>query len=252
MKLKHLLAGAALSAALLVPAGLAQAAPVAGSGISAPRIAGGSYVNISAAPYATQISFDSTGTNIGCTGSQISAEWVITAKHCNSSSLKSVRFGATSQGSGGTVKTVAGRYPSPTNNDVLLLKLSSPYTGSYIALSSSFPATGANATVFGWGDETEGSGLGSPTLKTANVSVVGAGTDTYGGVSVNTKSQSGHTLSGDSGGPLVVNGKLVGVLSTSSILPKPNPADFTKYRNDHASISQSLAWITKTSGVSGS
>lgn len=252
VKLKRLMAGAAFAAVLLVPVSAAQAAPVTSSGAVSPRIAGGSYVKISAAPYAAQISFDSTGTNIGCTGSQISADWVITAKHCNSSDLQSVRFDATDQGSGGTVRTVAARYASPTNNDVLLLKLSSPHTGTYIGLASSFPSTGATATVFGWGDETEGSNLGSPSLKTASVKVAGKGTDTYGGVSVNTKSQSGHTLSGDSGGPLVVNGKLVGVLSTSSILPTPNPSDFTRYNNDHASISQSLSWITKTSGVAGS
>ncbi|MBQ1443268.1 S1 family peptidase [Arthrobacter russicus] len=252
MNIKRLLAGTALAATLLVPVGAAHAAPVTDGGTVSPRIGGGAYVDISAAPYAAQISFDSTGTDIRCTGSQISAEWVITAKHCNSSSLKSVRFDATNQGSGGTVRTVAARYPSPTNNDVLLLKLSSAHVGTYIGLASSFPATGSAAKVFGWGDETEGANTGSPQLKTADVKVLGKGKDTYNGVSVTTQSQSGHTLSGDSGGPLVVNGKLVGVLSTSSILPKPNPSDFTRYRNDHASISENLSWITKTSGVAGS
>ena len=252
MNIKRLLAGTALAATLLVPVGAAHAAPVTDGGTVSPRIGGGAYVDISAAPYAAQISFDSTGTDIRCTGSQISAEWVITAKHCNSSSLKSVRFDATNQGSGGTVRTVAARYPSPTNNDVMLLKLSSAHVGTYIGLASSFPATGSAAKVFGWGDETEGANTGSPQLKTADVKVLGKGKDTYNGVSVTTQSQSGHTLSGDSGGPLVVNGKLVGVLSTSSILPKPNPSDFTRYRNDHASISENLSWITTTWGVAGS
>ncbi|MFD0758343.1 trypsin-like serine protease [Arthrobacter ulcerisalmonis] len=133
-------AAAAMAVALLVPLP-AHAAPASGGDTASPDIAGGATTTISAAPYAAQISFDATGTNVGCTGSQISESWVITAKHCNSTSLQSVRLGATYLQTGGTVKTVAARYASSTG-DVLLLKLSSPYYGSYIGLSSSFPATG--------------------------------------------------------------------------------------------------------------
>lgn len=243
-------AAAAMAVALLVPLP-AHAAPASGGDTASPDIAGGATTTISAAPYAAQISFDATGTNVGCTGSQISESWVITAKHCNSTSLQSVRLGATYLQTGGTVKTVAARYASSTG-DVLLLKLSSPYYGSYIGLSSSFPATGVAAKVYGWGDQTEGAGTMSYNFKTANVTVAGQGTDTYGGASVKTRSQSGHTLGGDSGGPLVVNGKLVGVLSTSSVLPTPSPSTFTSYFNDHASVARNLSWITSVSGVAGS
>lgn len=251
MKIARLLATAAATAALLVPLTTANAAPAPGGDTASPDIAGGSNTTISAAPYAAQISFDSTGTNVGCTGSQISASWVITAKHCNSTSLKSVRLGSTYLETGGTVKTVAARYASSTG-DVLLLKLSTPHYGSYVSMSSSFPATGTAAKVYGWGDQTEGAGTMSYNLKTANVTVAGQGTDTYGGPSVRTQSQTGHTLGGDSGGPLIVNGKLVGVLSTSSILPAQNPSDYTRYYNDHASVSKNLSWITSVSGVGAS
>ncbi|RAX45334.1 peptidase S1 [Arthrobacter sp. AQ5-06] len=250
MKIARMLATAAATAALLTPL-TAHAAPATGGDSASPDIAGGTTTTISAAPYAAQISFDSTGTNVGCTGSQISANWVITAKHCNSTSLKSVRLGTTYLETGGTVKTVAARYASSTG-DVLLLKLSTPHYGSYVGLSSSFPATGASAKVYGWGDQTEGAGTMSYYLKTANVTVAGQGVDTYGGPSVRTQSQTGHTLGGDSGGPLIVNGKLVGVLSTSSILPPQNPSDYTRYYNDHASIPSNLSWITSVSGVAGS
>lgn len=250
MKLARILATAAAAAALMGPLP-AHAAPAAGGDSASPDIAGGATTTISAAPYAAQISFDATGTNVGCTGSQISANWVITAKHCDSPSLQSVRLGTTYLETGGTVKTVAGRYASSAG-DVLLLKLSTPYYGSYVGLSGSVPATGAAAKVYGWGDQTEGAGTMSYTFKTANVTVAGQGSDTYGGVSVRTQSQSGHTLGGDSGGPLVVNGKLVGVLSTSSILPTPNPSSFTRYYNDHASVARNLSWITSVSGVAGS
>ncbi|WP_235564271.1 hypothetical protein [Arthrobacter sp. Soil762] len=53
----------------------------------------------------------------------ISASRVITAKHCNSTSLKSVRLGITYLETGGTVKTVAARYPSSAGDVLLLIRL---------------------------------------------------------------------------------------------------------------------------------
>jgi len=225
-------------------------APIGGGTFSG-DIAGGAPTTISAVPYAAQVSFDSTGTNVECTGSQIAATWVITAKHCNSTSLRSVRLGTSYLGTGGAIRSVAARYPAPAG-DVLLLRLSTPYHGSYVGLSSSFPATGTHASVYGWGDQSEGSGAMSYYLKAAEVSVIWQGVDNYGGPSVRTRSQGGHTLSGDSGGPLIVNGKLAGVLSTSDLLPARNPASYTGYYNNHASVARNLAWITSVSGVQGS
>lgn len=196
-------------------------------------------------------SFDAAGTNVGCAASQIAASWVITAKHCNSTSLRSVRLGTTYLERGGAVRPVAARYASPMG-DVLLLKLSAPYYGSYVGLSGSFPSSGTAAKVYGWGYQSEGSGAMSYFLKSADVTVSGQGSDPSGGPTVSTRSQSGHTLNGDSGGPLIVNGKLAGVLSTSSILPAQNPADYTGYSNEHASVARNLSWITRVSGVPGS
>ncbi|WP_353710331.1 trypsin-like serine protease [Arthrobacter sp. K5] len=272
MKIAKILATAAASAALLAPVLCgppAQAAPVeeaapaqgvapakevpapSGDGTFSRDIAGGGTTTVSAAPFVAQVSYDSAGVNVGCTGSQVAASWVITAKHCNSTSLRSVRLGTSYLGTGGAVRSVAARYAAPAG-DVLLLKLSTPYYGSYVGLSSSFPVTGTSATVYGWGDQSEGSGAMSYYLKAAGVSVVWQGVDNYGGPSVRTRSESGHPLSGDSGGPLIVNGKLAGVLSTSDILPARNPANYTGYYNDHASVVRNLAWITSVSGVQGS
>jgi hypothetical protein len=253
-------ATAAAGAALLAPVLSAQPARAVvatdapaphGDGTFTRDIAGGSTTTVSAAPFVAQVSFDSAGTSVGCAGSLIAASWVVTAKHCNSTSLRSVRLGTSYLGAGGAVRSVAGRYPAPAG-DVLLLKLATPYYGSYVGLSSSFPATGTPAKVYGWGYQSEGSGAMSYYLKTADVSVVWQGVDNYGGPSVRTRSGSGHTLNGDSGGPLIVNGKLAGVLSTSDILPAPNPANYTGYVNDLASVVRNLAWITSVSGVSGS
>lgn len=122
----------------------------------------------------------------------------------------------------------------------------------YVGLSGSFPSSGTAARVYGWGYQSEGSGAMSYFLKSADVTVSGQGSDPSGGPTVSTRSQSGHTLNGDSGGPLIVNGKLAGVLSTSSILPAQNPADYTGYSNEHASVARNLSWITRVSGVPGS
>lgn len=249
MKIAKRLAAAA-AALLLAPAGAATAGP-AKDGTVHKNIAGGSTTSVSAAPFAAQVSFDAAGTKVGCTGSQISATWVITAKHCNSPSLRSVRLGTTYLHSGGAVRQVAARHASPMG-DVLLLKLSVPYYGSYVGLSGSFPANGAAAKVYGWGHQSEGSGAMSYFLKAADVSVAGQGSDPSGGPTVRTRSRTGHTLNGDSGGPLIVNGKLAGVLSTSGILPAQNPADYTGYTNEHASVARNIGWITNVSGVAGS
>ncbi|HKS01558.1 MAG TPA: trypsin-like serine protease [Arthrobacter sp.] len=258
MKIAKTLVAATAATALLacvVNAAPGQAAgevpPPVGGGTVSKDIAGGTTTTVSAAPYVVQVSFDSGGTNGLCAGSQIAATWVITAKHCNSASLRSVRLGTSYLGTGGAVRSVAARYPAPAG-DVLLLKLSRPYYGSYVGLSSSFPATGTIASVYGWGDQSEGSGAMSYYLKAAQVSVVWQGVDNYGGPSVRTRSESGHTLSGDSGGPLIVNGKLAGVLSTSDFLPGRNPTSYAGYYNNHASVVRNLAWITSVSGVGGS
>nr|WP_236782939.1 trypsin-like serine protease [Arthrobacter sp. QXT-31] len=154
MKISKILVKAAASTALLAPVlcGPAQAAgvPEAPAPIDdrtfSKDIAGGATTTVSAAPYVAQVSFDAAGTNVGCTGSQIAATWVITAKHCNSTSLKSVRLGTSYFGSGGAIRSVAARYPAPAG-DVLLLKLSTPYYGAFVGLSNAFPATGTRAKV---------------------------------------------------------------------------------------------------------
>lgn len=203
------------------------------------------------APFAVQVAYDAEGTRVGCTGSQISAVWVITARHCDSARLQAVRLGTPYLGVGGSVRTVEARYPSPAG-DVLLLKLSTPHPGQYATLSRTFPAPGSAARVFGWGDQAEGSGAMSFQLKTAGVTVAGQGSDAFGGLSVRTQSRTGHPLSGDSGGPLIVAGKLVGVLSTSSILPGGNTSGFAGLYNDHAAVSRHLGWIAVVTGVSPS
>ncbi|WLQ07641.1 S1 family peptidase [Arthrobacter oryzae] len=243
-------------AALLVSMLFAPSMPGFASGPAVPGpvetdIAGGEAATASEAPFAVQIAYDSAGISVRCTGSQISAAWVVTARHCDSASLRSVRLGTPHLGAGGTVRSVAARYASP-DGDVLLLKLSVPHAGSYAGLSRTIPSPGTAARVFGWGDQSEGSGAMSSRVKAASVAVWGKGSDAFGGPSVRTQSRTGHPLSGDSGGPLVVGGKLVGVLSTSSVLPGGSPPSFTGFYNDHAALSHHLNWIDAVTGVRAS
>lgn len=249
-------AAVALLIALLIVLLVAPPAPALASGTPDPGaagtdIAGGEAVAISEAPFAVQVAYDSAGTSVRCTGSQISAVWVITARHCDSASLRSVRLGTPYLGAGGTVRAVAARYASP-DGDVLLLKLSAPHRGSFAGLSRTIPSAGSAARVFGWGDQAEGSGDMSFRIKAASVAVRGQGSDAFGGPSVRTQSRTGHPLSGDSGGPLIVGGKLAGVLSTSSVLPAGSPPSFTAFYNDHAAIARHLDWIADITGVRAS
>lgn len=245
-----LIASGAGTAAAATSSAAADTAPnVAGPGLSGdtvqPRIVGGSQTGIGSAPYAAQIHVNSSGTSLNCTGSQISAQWVLTARHCEGT--VSVRLGTAANGSGGVVRTVV-QDVAWSGGDLRLLKLSSPYTNTYSKLSATKPATGNAATAFGWGR----TGLNDPassTLKTANVTVSGSSWDAFDGRAIQTRGVNGQVWKGDSGGPLTVGGRQVGVLSTgeapNTSTTNPNHSRVANY----ASVAEGASWITATSGV---
>ena len=216
----------ALSGVLAIPAA-ATAAPTDPT----TTIIGGS--TVASAPWAAAVL--SNG-NFTCSGTIISADYVLTARHCVSGTM-SVRVGSVNRSSGGVTRTVSS---SSTRYDLALLRLSSPVSTTYMALSSSYPPVNSTNSLYGWG-MTCYSGCGSsPVLKTATVRVTSTNqTDAYGGRAIASTRIDGNAWRGDSGGPQVYNGAQVGVASTAD----------GQSRQYYGSVAYNRAWIESIAGV---
>lgn len=250
MKLLRLAAAVSAAAALaLSGAAASTAAPTpestSASSTPIPRIIGGNAADISKVPFAA---LQLVNGQANCSGSQISATWVLTAKHCianQSVSKMSIQLGSATIGSGTVIK--AKRALGWADGDVALIELASPYKNTYSALGASNPAKGAKGDIYGWGaiDTT-------PTypdyLKTAKVTVVGTNNSNWPGPAIVEKGDNGQALWGDSGGPLIVNGKQVGVCS-GPLNGDPGTISGTVM---YASTVAAASWIKSTSGVSAS
>ncbi|CCH31163.1 DUF1986 domain-containing protein [Actinosynnema sp. NPDC047251] len=220
-----ILACALLCAVTAVPA---NAAP---GGEVSPMIIGGTLV--SSAPWSAAVYRNGSFT---CSGTIISAQWVLTAKHCVGSGL-TVRVGNV-QRAQGTPSSVT-RYVSHAQADTSLLQLATPIqTSEYSRLADANPPTGSTNQIYGWG-YTSRNGPVSPQLKTANVRVTSICRDYYGGQALCSSRINGNAWSGDSGGPQMYNGLQVGVAST---------ADGTSTQQ-YSSVPAVRAWIRSTSGV---
>ncbi|GAA1345772.1 S1 family peptidase [Arthrobacter roseus] len=237
---KKLLGGAAIVAlALMGTAGASTAAPSPDQ--ASPNIVGGDTIPISSAPYAVQIHVNSTGNAFNCSGSLISSQWVLTARHCEGT--KSVRLGSSSLNQG-TLRTVAADY-AWSGGDVRLLKLSTPYYGTTVTLNKDRVSVNQAADAYGWG-RTCGACSASSLLKHASVKITGGSYDAYNGPAVETYGVDGQVYKGDSGGPLMVGGQQSGVLSTGG----GNPDSIYRYAN-YAYVYHAMPWITSVSGVTG-
>ncbi|XP_028442492.1 complement factor H isoform X2 [Perca flavescens] len=231
------------------------------------RIVGGQNATVVNWPW--QASLQTSGSHF-CGGSLINREWVVTAAHCFSSiparltvslGLQSLQ-GPNPNGVSRMVSKVIKNpiYNSITNdNDICLLKLSSPVTFTKfivpvcLAAPGSTFFSGVSAWVTGWGAIAFGVSLPTPgNLMEVNVPIVGnrecncdygVSSITNNMICAGLRAGGKDSCQGDSGGPLVSKQGsrwiLGGIVSFGNGCAKPNfPGVYTR-------VSQYQSWINR-------
>ncbi|QFU92455.1 trypsin-like serine protease [Amycolatopsis sp. YIM 10] len=212
-----------LLTALLSVAGLAAVTPAAG----AAPIIDGEYAK--SGPWAAMVQQNGQQ---WCSGSIISATWVLTAQHCidEPGATYSVKVGNVDH-QAGTYAAVSAIHTPPSGADIALLRLDRSVSTTYATLGTSV-AVGDSEQVYGWGYNEDG--VLQRNLKVAQMDVISVSNGL-----IRAHRGNGLTNGGDSGGPVFVGGRQVGVHIAG------NKVD----TSTHTSISANRTWIRNTSGV---
>ena len=223
--------------------GLAPVANAASTASATPSIIGGSVAP--ATPWAVQLTFVQGFNKYGCTGEQINASWVITAKHCVDGISSMDVFHSNSTSSRGTAAPANAVYSAPAG-DIGLVHLARPYAlSSYPTLNLSYGAqSSGTGTILGYGRRANS--VQSTGLYQATENLTGSGSDAYGGRAQHVNGSDGAANHGDSGGPLIIGNNIVAVCSRGDVADPGADIHAVSY---YAILSQSAAWIRTTAGV---
>ena len=228
------------------------------------RIVGGEKTDIKDHPWQVALNIKTPEGTFLCGGSIIAQKWVLTAAHCIEPGTKSAdvkaKAGATNYITAGTWTqiervVVHERYnPKTYENDLALLKLTSPPSGRVIPIANAEMTVpvGQPLEVTGWGATSEGGDAERNLLK-ATVPYVDTSVcnepEAYNGSILSGMMCAGHrdggvdACQGDSGGPLVWKTEdgplLVGVVSFGE-----GCARKLKY-GVYTRVSKYRDWITK-------
>lgn len=219
-------------------------ATAANAATASPQVIGGQQAPNT--PWEVQLVFQQGGTDsFGCTGEQLNASWVLTAKHCVDGTTAMNVYQSNSTTNRGAATAADSLYPAPTGDIALVHLRTAKALTSYapLDLAATAKSTGTG-TILGYGNRANS----APTtgLYQASVNLTGSSTDAYGGRAQHVTGVSGASNHGDSGGSLVVNGKVVGVCSTGDVA---DPGANTHAGSNYALLAQSASWIRTTAGV---